>query len=179
MSGIAEHTNKYSTGVRLGSWVEDTFGNELAQREYVVDKNMYLSESREHQSKTAKIAAAEGATTAPETDNLLPTKATIQNINLFKPKPGERSPATFESTMKSHYKHPSFRSTDSNALRRKLQKNRDVELAERNTSAASLANARSQRAYKRLIKTNRSETPVLSYDAKKIKSAMEKKTSLW
>lgn len=113
MSGIAEHTNKYSTGVRLGSWVrtrfnhtllhtrsnlsrhvvsfhshlfsvtttfqvEDTFGNELAQREYVVDKNMYLSESREHQSKTAKIAAAEGATTAPETDNLLPTKATIQ-----------------------------------------------------------------------------------------------------
>ena len=30
MSGIANHKNSYSTGVKVGNWVEDTIGGELA-----------------------------------------------------------------------------------------------------------------------------------------------------
>lgn len=101
----------------------------------------------------------------------------MHSVNLFKIKAGETP--TYQSTTKSHFTHSSFRAKESNALRRKLHKEHAVELAERNRSAASLANERFAKAFKRVANNTAGEEPKLSYDAKKIKSFMEKKTSLW
>lgn len=68
--GVAGHKNAFSTGVRCGNWVEDTFGQELAQQQS--DRpGEYVSEAKAHFSRrNADVSRAEIAAVHPSRDGL-------------------------------------------------------------------------------------------------------------
>jgi len=108
--GIANHKNNYNTGVRVGSWVEDTFGHELAQRRYVPDKSMYTSESKA-QFARAKLA------TKPAAVPFHQSEAMLQNINLFRPDDENR----FVTSNDCHFATDKAKLKDRKRLMKKLE----------------------------------------------------------
>ena len=166
---------------------------------------MYVSESQEHLRKTLDLVAASNT----EIERPTPAKATMQkyvedyfsirqslslppssvesrtdefalaspfSINLFRrTEDGDR----LSTTTGAHFRHTSGAPRDRTALLRRKQRERDEEIRNRNRSSADLSNDAMLRERSRSRRTAGGQDEALSYDAAKIKSLMEKKTSLW